>query len=798
MMKIGRQILNILYGILIIFLIVAFPSISSAAVLLEDHFDGTGPGIVKGGELVTEGDTTGWISRSKRDPGNDGFSGSDYIMYEFPEGLGNLTPEGTVVLDLAYWRKGGKGYKNPDGTYSTLIDFINEDNSSAFLLYGVWEGHYGNGESYLTFWAPDRRALNVYGMWVPVVPKFQVGDKMEVAFTWGPDPATDNRVFINGHEVDQFFSNFERKTPGSRDQLLSELLRNVKRVRIGVASAAGKNYPDGDSPMYNTLMDRLVIHDTILTSRDLIPSIQQVAHNAFAVAGYSGKLVNGDTFTVTLKGEPGGTATFDLVQPASTSKGITTPERVRIAGHPMTEDPDNPGTYIGTHTVKYSEDVEDGQVVGHFTNVYGLEADPETSQRTLTVDTKVYMEVKSNNDLIPADENSRAGITIIATDANGKAVKSHPLELTMSTTDEYTGIVGGGTFEEMVGGELEVDWRGVTDSFGEVTAQYISGFAAKTILVSAKDMQTGDVGAGYVRSYIEGTVDVLVKRPAARALAIAGSMELSLSRDWLTADGRSRSRITAVVKDTDGKPLKGDQIVFTLVGDNGQIREIQSRTDSRGRATADYIAGTVIGQVQIEVRDMTSGLVGLVSIELRSDAPAEISLTAEPAEVFLGDNKGSVITAKVTDANGNPNANTDVLYEIITGGGRMSADSAMTDDKDGIAEASFLPGEEPGVSTIKATVMSRPATTEEIAVAEGAVFLFGLDEDPGRLEVLEWLAEPKDEVVEGQDLIVLEGRRGDTYTVKAPRDGIVSVFTAEERDRVEYGQTLGYILPLAE
>jgi hypothetical protein len=126
----------------------------------------------------------------------------------------------------------------------------------------------------------------------------------------------------------------------------------------------------------------------------------------------------------------------------------------------------------------------------------------------------------------------------------------------------------------------------------------------------------------------------------------------------------------------------------------------------------------------------------------------------------------------VTDANGNPNSNTDVMYEVVAGGGKMSAPSAVTDEKEGIAEVSFLPGDEPGVSTIKATVMSRPASTEEIASAEGAIFLYGLDEDPGRLEVLEWLVEPKDEVVEGQDLVILEDRRGDTYTVKAPRDGI--------------------------
>ena len=241
-----------------------------------------------------------------------------------------------------------------------------------------------------------------------------------------------------------------------------------------------------------------------------------------------------------------------------------------------------------------------------------------------------------------------------------------------------------------------------------------------------------------------------------------------------------------------------DLISFNLMGDigskrRGSIRVVRSRTDSRGRATADYIAGTVMGQVQIEVRDMTSGLVSMISIELRPDAPAEVSLTADPGEIYIG-GKGSAVTAKVTDVNGNPNADTDVLFEVIKGGGNVSAPKAVTDDRHGVASVTFLPGKDPGVSTIKGTVISRPATGEEIAAAKGAVFLYGLD-DPGRLEVSEWFAKPGDKVTEGQDLVTLEDRHGETYTVKAPRDGVLATFVAEERDRVEYGQTLGYVVP---
>jgi len=94
--------------------------------------------------------------------------------------------------------------------------------------------------------------------------------------------------------------------------------------------------------------------------------------------------------------------------------------------------------------------------------------------------------------------------------------------------------------------------------------------------------------------------------------------------------------------------------------------------------------------------------------------------------------------------------------------------------------------------------MSRVPSDEELSAAQGAVFLYGLEEDPGRLDVLEWFVEPGDEVVEGQGLLTLEDRRDNLYTVIASRDGIVSTFVAEERDRVEYGDTLGYVLETKE
>jgi hypothetical protein len=593
---------------------------------------------------------------------------------------------------------------------------------------------------------------------VPVLP--DAGEELKVSVVWTVDSFS---VYVGGVQLETVLR--------EDISVFKDALSRTARLLVGIEP--DPRYPEGGySQLVSEVTDFKVFNGAPAAGQGII----SVTHDGFAAAGYSGKLVAGDSVTVIMKADPYGSASFDITGLAS--------------GVPMVENASAPGTYIGEYVIAYGDDMEEGVVTGSFTDFYGNAASPFIASKALPVDSKVYLGVNASNDLVPADETARSGITVIATDANGKEVRDHQLKLTMSTTDEYTGTVGGGTFEDNVGGSIDVDWGGVTDSFGEVTAQYLSGFAAKTILVSAKDMNTGDVGVGYIRSYIDGTVDVVVKQASATALSLAGSMEVSLSREWLTADGRSRSRITAVIEDADGEPASGHNISFNLFGNNGKIRVVQGKTDSRGRARADYIAGTVMGQVQIEVRDMTSGLSQIVSIELRPDAPAEIALGAEPGEVTVGESTD--IMALVTDVNSNPNDDVDVLYDIVRGSGVLGADSSATDE-DGKASVTFT-GSEPGITTIRGTVISRAPIDEEISAAEGAVFLFGLDEDPGDLEVIEWLAEAGDEVAEGQGLVVLEDRDDNLYTVTAPRDGVLSVFVAEERDDVEYGDTLAYVI----
>jgi biotin carboxyl carrier protein len=758
-------------------LAVAHPALA-AEVMHEDfeRFEGTTPGNqaagIQGAGFTRSG--SGWLIRQP-------------LLVDYTVDLAGSS-RGAISFDLM--RKPGDFEDD-----RTVFSILDGDGWPLFEMEIAWESLYDPNTAMVHFRGQEffRSGIGMWSPWQPLQGPFKARQWVHFDIVWD-DLAGSYLFLVDGKRVnpaglifnhqsglvvpdsrvvDNTRALTEGRVPYYRQGAFGALLADAETLRLGIRTIPTN--PDvGTSALENAVLDNFTIY---IGSLELVRS---VTHDAFSIAGYSGKLVAGDMVTVTMAAEPGGSASFDL--------GDT------ITGIPMTESAANPGNYEGTYTVKAGDLVDNGNVTGNLVGSLGLPAAPVKADRAIDIDGTTHLAVNTNNDLLPANEASRAGITVMATDANGDEVKDLQLYLTLSTTDEYTGTAGGGSFDENVGGEIDVDWGGVTDSFGEVTAQYVSGFAAKTILVSAKDMTSGNVGVGYVRSYIDGTVDVVVKPASASALSLAGSMEVTLSRDWLTADGKSRSRITAVAKDADGQPVSGHRVTFSLYGDNGSVRVVQAKTDKKGRAIADYIAGTVMGQVQIEVRDMTSGLSQTVSIELRPDAPAEIVLAAEPGEIIVG---GSTdIMALVTDVNGNPNNNVDVLYDIVSGSGIMGADTVATDE-DGQAVVTFT-GSEPGVAKIKGTVMSRVPSDEEISAAEGALFLYGLDEDPGELEVIEWLAEPGDEITRGQDLVILEDRDDNQYTVKAPRDGILSVFMAEEKDHVEYGDTLAYVLEIAE
>ncbi|HWS15183.1 MAG TPA: Ig-like domain-containing protein, partial [Candidatus Methylomirabilis sp.] len=394
------------------------------------------------------------------------------------------------------------------------------------------------------------------------------------------------------------------------------------------------------------------------------------------------------------------------------------------------------------------------------------------------------------------------------TDANGNPVKDHQIKVTLSTTDEYTGLVGGGSAryrdaaaavkDLLAGADVETRWKGITDSWGEVEFDFKSGFAAKTILLQAKDMTSGDVGVDYITSYKEASIDIVLTPPISRAAARRGlqyTIKVEATRTELTADGRSRSVIRATVQDPNGKPVAGDAVAFSLSSPNGTLRTIRGVTDAAGVATAEYVAGKKIGIVVVTATDTVRNISASVSITLLADAPAKIILKARPETMPADGNSRADIGVKVTDINDNPNKDTKVEFRLSRGSGKMDSPDRMT-DRFGDTLNRFTAGTTPGIATIVATVRSRVPTVEELAHARNVLFVPYSDAGE-EIRISKWLKRKGDTVVKGAPIAAYTFGRGDAqYTLNAPYDCRIDFQFVEYWDSAKTGDTLAQITPV--
>jgi hypothetical protein len=385
------------------------------------------------------------------------------------------------------------------------------------------------------------------------------------------------------------------------------------------------------------------------------------------------------------------------------------------SGVGMQEVEGSPGVYEGTFTLGYENRYPEAVVVGRLGS--GESAAALVSDEPFEVDPSLNIEVVASVEELKADEKSTSEITVTVTDANGDTVSDHEVRFVLATTSQYTGVVGGGAFAEEVGGSLERDFWGETNLFGQVTATYTAGFAAKTTIVVARDMLSNDTGVGYVKTYINAAAQLeleAVQLTAGKALGYA--IAVTSSDEWLTADGESEARITALVT-KDGIPVEGHRVGFTVSAGSGRIRTIRGETDANGRARAVYTAGMKIGTVLIRATDHSMpGLTGTVQVELRSDAPAKIAVTVTP-EVLPADGRSTAdVAVVVTDINDNPNEGVEVEYAVAIGSGRIRRIEEVT-DRDGESMAEYVAGRLPGKVSIEVTVRSTVPTEEELAAA---------------------------------------------------------------------------------
>jgi len=372
------------------------------------------------------------------------------------------------------------------------------------------------------------------------------------------------------------------------------------------------------------------------------------------------------------------------------------------------------GQYLAEHEIETSMFLENGYVSGYMIDPAGNYSEIIHTEDYLTIDTSTHLEVICDSTTLPADSKSKAKIEVVVTNARGRYVQDREVELKMFTTEEYTGIVGVGVFEQDEYGELRTLFRSKTNTYGTVQASYTAGFAAKTVIIRAQDKVTGHVAANHITSFIEETVSIDLTHVVGSTSASNFFMTLTAEPDHLTADGVSRSKITATVKDATGNPVAGHRISFSITdGPGGRLNTTQPVTDADGNAFAIYTAAKKIGTVEITAVDTTAGISAKVYIILMSDAPAKIELTATPATLPADGHSTALIEALVSDINDNPNRGTLVEFSIISGQGSLSSKSETTDFL-GKAKTTFTAGTVPGTVVINARVTSKVPSAEEM------------------------------------------------------------------------------------
>jgi hypothetical protein len=738
---------------------------------------------IEGGVFETVRGFPGW--RSTYDARKGGLTKGDNPKVIRPLKEGEILPEkGTMV----WWFYYDGSLRPGELTWDTLFTLVGENGEQLFTLYLMPHFQDNTAKSGLTTHNPDGSAFRVYGQWVkfdvPIPPKRW----SYLALTWGPNPRQDNRIYLNGVPATGYFE-FDG-APARQDLSLEPFLRSARHLYIGGDTEGQDSFNHGAVGEYE-------FHDEILTSFNFpprgMPTILSFADDSFKVPGISGKLVAGDKVRFSVEGDPGCRVWVD----AGEDRGI-----------PLAEDPNSPGKYFGEYVVSPGRYMENGKAVAHIADDTGLEGTPVASAGTFHIDSRSRFALSIDKTDLPADSSSTARVKVKVTDANGNPVKGHQVKVTLSTTDEYTGLVGGGSARSrdaaeaakdlLAGADVETRWKGITDSWGEVEFDFKSGFAAKTIILQAKDMTTGDVGVDYITSYKEASIDIALTPPVNRAAARRGLqylIKVEATRTELTADGRSRSVIRATLLDPNGKPVAGDPVAFALSSQNGTLRTIAATTDSSGTATAEYTAGKKIGIVVVTATATLRNASGNVSITLLSDAPAKVILKARPATLPADGNSRSDIDVKVTDINDNPNGDTKVEFRLARGTGRLDAGERVT-DRFGDAANRFTAGTTPGIATIVATVRSKVPTEAELAKARNVLFVPYSDAGE-EIRISQWLKRKGDTARKGEPIVEYTVGRSDTqYTLNAPYDCRIDFQYVEYWDRANTGDTLAQITPV--
>lgn len=257
-------------------------------------------------------------------------------------------------------------------------------------------------------------------------------------------------------------------------------------------------------------------------------------------------------------------------------------------------------------------------------------------------------------------------------------------------------------------------------SLGAVTSPVTTDDAgeARATLRSGTATGAAQVTASFSGNTAQTTVN-FVAPPTPQSIVLA------VTPANLPADGVTRATVTATVLDAQGTPMPdGTAVTFSIVSGGGSLIA-PSTVMEDGEASAEYVAGTTPGLVQLRA---ASGAVNrTVQMTLSPLDAGSLSLVAAAPTVLADGLTSTILTATVRDDFGNPvAAGTSVSFQTTLG----VLESATPTNAEGVATVRLRAGRfETGTARVTASVGSLARTVDVAFVSDAADHIVLLELD---------------------------------------------------------------------
>jgi len=639
-----------------------------AKPVLQESF-GEAPQGMHGGEIVGTGQDRGW-----RGPGGDRDKGRDFVEYDLA-GLGLSPEKGTIEFSVT---------RDEVFLVEAAFSLMNKSGDRLFALYLYWD-FYPGGPAISTFtsnisettqpafwYVSDPKNPGSLVFRIPIGRSVAKGQKIHVALTWN---GAEGAIFVDGRSLKV---KTDPKIP------FSALMAAADRIIVG--AEFDNRVPQGAWSVSHSVISNFQVNSEALTAAELDapipgrPAVVSVEHDVARVAGFSGKLVAGNTVTVNLQGTPAKAGSFDIVHYPDIGGKITLDWR-------------GWGVYLEEKVF-----FEEGEV--NLRDVEGY---------------RVYAGTAPFDPAAP-------GMEPIAELEAG--VQSYTFELLQVDTPYYLAAVA-----RMRDG---------------TTRTVVAPIAKRPMTETAPGVYAGSYQAGwqdrYPRAVVVGRLEyggLASTFVNAKPLAIDPGLTIAVATEpsVLKADEVSKAKVSVTVTDANGNPVSGHKMKFLLAttsrytgvvggGDftdqvGGKISENRwLETDLFGKAEVTYVAGFAAKTAIIVARDMLSNSTGSGWVKTFITATAQLELEAVTAsaamdagyqitvtssdEWLTADGKSTArITARVT-MNGQPVERHTVGFGVTSGTGSIRAVNDTT-DKNGEARAVYTAGKKIGIVLIRAT-----------------------------------------------------------------------------------------------